>query len=198
MSARETTRPFTQPTNQLKDDGHPGTKKAKQKRHRKRERERNHKAKNAPQSLHNQMLDLVQRQTRLLRDRLEAHRPVIRVPPEHGLDERHQTDLLPQERVVLLQDRLRHIHTHTQTPHARHTNKSRKKKSARTSSGVCSREQTHLLREQRCQRLKLSDIPLVEREQQPLDPLMRRPVQRVQNRVHQLRFPLDRTSKRQI
>ena len=69
----------------------------------------------SPQRLHHQVLHLVQRQPRLLRNRLERHRPVVRVPLEHRLDQRHQADLLPQERVVLLQDRLLPAHTSAQS-----------------------------------------------------------------------------------
>lgn len=60
-----------------------------------------------PQRFHYQMLDLVQGQMRLLGDGLERHSSVIRASLEHGLDECHKTDLLSQERVVFLQDRLR-------------------------------------------------------------------------------------------
>ena len=59
-----------------------------------------------PERLHEQVLDLVRRQPRLLCDGLERHRPVVRIALEHRLDQRHEADLLPQERLVLGQDRL--------------------------------------------------------------------------------------------
>ena len=91
------------------------------------------------------MLDLVQRQTRLLGNGLERERAVVRAALEHGLNERHEADLLTEEGVVLLQD--------------------------------------GLLREERRERLELANVALVEREQQLLDPVVWRVVQRVKNRV---------------
>jgi hypothetical protein len=60
----------------------------------------------APEGLHEKVLDLVDGQACLRRDRREGERAVVGIAPEDRLDERHEADLLAQERVVLLQDRL--------------------------------------------------------------------------------------------
>ena len=59
-----------------------------------------------PQRFHDKMLNLVQRQPRLLRDGLEAHRSVVSVALEYGFDECHEADLLSEEWVVFLEDGL--------------------------------------------------------------------------------------------
>lgn len=60
--------------------------------------------KHVPERLHNKMLDLIHRQSRLLRDSLKTHRPIIRVPLKHRLNKRHETNLLLEEGVVFLED----------------------------------------------------------------------------------------------
>ena len=55
-----------------------------------------------PEGFHHQMLDVPKVKPSLFGDCLEIDSPTIRVPPEYRLDEGHQTDLLTQERVVLL------------------------------------------------------------------------------------------------
>ena len=47
----------------------------------------------------------------------------------------------------------------------------------------CGCRDTDLFREDRCESLELADVALVECEQQLLDPVVRRVVQRVKNRV---------------
>jgi hypothetical protein len=61
---------------------------------------------NLPQRLHHQMLNLIHRQPRLIRNHLKAHTPIIRMPFENCLNQRHETDLLSQEAKVFLQNRL--------------------------------------------------------------------------------------------
>lgn len=51
----------------------------------------------SPQGLHDQMLNLGDRQLCFLSYRLEAHTPLIPRPLENRLNQCHQTDLLPQE-----------------------------------------------------------------------------------------------------
>lgn len=79
-------------------------------------------ASHPPERLHHQVFHLVHRQPRLLPNRLETHRPVVRRPPEHALDQRHQAYLLPQKRIVLLQNRLQAA---SATTHAHSTTCSR-------------------------------------------------------------------------
>ena len=52
------------------------------------------------------MFHFIYREARLLGDRLERHRAIIRTPFEHRLYQRHETDLLSKKRIVLFQDRL--------------------------------------------------------------------------------------------
>lgn len=58
------------------------------------------------QGLHDEMFDLDDGQLGLLCDRLKRHRPLTPRTSKHGLDERHQADLLTQEIRVCLEDRL--------------------------------------------------------------------------------------------
>lgn len=55
---------------------------------------------------HDEMLYLVSGKPRLDSNRLKAQSAVCARPSEHTLDQRHETDLLPQERLVLRKDRL--------------------------------------------------------------------------------------------
>lgn len=91
----------------------------------------------------------MQWQTRLLCDCLKRQCPVVRVAAEHRFNERHETDLLAQEGIVLLQD--------------------------------------WLLREQWRQRLKFADVPLIEGEEQALQPFVLGARQCVKDGVHELR-----------
>lgn len=50
------------------------------------------------------MLHFIDRQPRLFRDRGKAHCTIIRASFEYGLDERHETDFLAEERVVFLEN----------------------------------------------------------------------------------------------
>jgi hypothetical protein len=63
--------------------------------------------KKAPQRFHDKVLDLIQWQSGLFGDGLERHRPVIGTPREDRLDQCHEADLLPQERIVSQEYRLK-------------------------------------------------------------------------------------------
>lgn len=57
------------------------------------------------QRLHDQDLDLLRLDARLLRDGRERHRAVVRRAPEHRFCQRRKRDLLPEEGLVLLEER---------------------------------------------------------------------------------------------
>ena len=44
---------------------------------------------NPPECFHDEVFHLLNRETRLMRDGLEAHRAIVCGPREHALDERH-------------------------------------------------------------------------------------------------------------
>lgn len=57
------------------------------------------------QRLHDQDLDLLRLDARLLRDGRERHGAVVRRAPEHRFRQRREGDLLPEEGLVLLEER---------------------------------------------------------------------------------------------
>ena len=56
--------------------------------------------------LHDKVLDLCDRDLCVLCDALEREHPIVGCAAKDRLDERHQADLLAQEVLVLLKDRL--------------------------------------------------------------------------------------------
>lgn len=61
---------------------------------------------NLPECLHHQMLNFVHRQLGFARNRLERHIPLTSRSLENSLHQRHQTDFLPEEILVVCEDAL--------------------------------------------------------------------------------------------
>ena len=128
------------------------------------------------------MLNLIHRQPRLVRNHLKAHTPIICMPLEHSFNKRHETDLLPQEAKVLLQNRL----TVKIMSKQNIMNYQQDKGDALVETVQRAAVDAYLFWEQRCKRLEFPNVPFIEREKQLLEPFVLSLVQRVQNRMHEL------------